>query len=414
MHSHLRSKHVGVLDSPVAASKSPVVPITGFVKQHSCPDGRQEKISSAPAKVIAENMLPISIVESQSLRDLLALLDPGYKVPCRQTMTSRLESMHRTLSSKLQDTLTATDAVAVTTDIWTSMANEAYISFTTSYVDLSWQLNSPVLSTVPIPERHTQAVIAEHLSDLASKWSITDKVVACVHDGAANIRECGGRNNWMDVNCAAHKLHLCVSASMGTDKVSNHPISKCVSAASRLVGHFAHSPMATTELMKRQSAMSPDKPQRKLIQQCKTRWNSVYDMFNRLVDLRWPVCAVLSDRTVVKLTDAKTLELRDEQWQLMSDLLPVLKPLQIATSVMSAEHKPTSSVLYPMMMGLVGDHLVASDDDSQAVATFKRSAATEIKQRFGINDTQTVKNPLVIASVLDPNYKDLTGMTSDV
>ena len=81
---------------------------------------------------------------------------------------------------------------------------------------------------------------------------------------------------------------------------------------------------------------------------------------------------------------------------------------------MSAEHKPTSSVLYPMMMGLVGDHLVASDDDSQAVATFKRSAATEIKQRFGINDTQTVKNPLVIASVLDPNYKDLTGMTSDV
>jgi len=99
---------------------------------------------------------------------------------------------------------------------------------------------------------------------------------------------------------------LCVSASMGTDKVSNHPISKCVSAASRLVGHFAHSPMATTELMKQQSAM----PQRKLIQQCKTRWNSVYDMFNRLVGLCWPVCAVLSDRTVVKLADAKTLELR--------------------------------------------------------------------------------------------------------
>jgi len=55
----------------------------------------------------------------------------------------------------------------------------------------------------------------------------------------------------------------------------------------------------------------------------------------------------------------------------MSDLLPVLRPLQIATSVMSAEHKPTSSVLYPMLMGLVGDHLVVSDDDSQAVATFK-------------------------------------------
>jgi len=181
MHAHLRRKHVGVLESPVASTKSPVVPITGFVKQHSCPDGRQEKISSTLAKVIAENMLPISIVQSKSLRDLLALLDPGYKVPCRQTMTSRLESMHRSVSSKLQDTLAATDAVAVTTNIWTSMANEAYISFTASYVDHSWQLNSPVLSTVPIPERHKQAVIAEHLSDLASMWSITDKVVACMH-----------------------------------------------------------------------------------------------------------------------------------------------------------------------------------------------------------------------------------------
>jgi len=107
-----------------------------------------------------------------------------------------------------------------------------------------------------------------------------------MHDGAANIKDSGGRNNWMDVNCSAHKLHLCVTASMGTDKVSNHPISKCVSAASRLVGHFAHSPMATTEPMKWQSAMSPDKPQRKLIQQCKTRWNSMYDTFNQLVDLR--------------------------------------------------------------------------------------------------------------------------------
>ena len=57
MHSHLRSNHAGVLESPAAASKSPVVPITGFVKQHSCPDGRQEKISSALAKVIAENVL---------------------------------------------------------------------------------------------------------------------------------------------------------------------------------------------------------------------------------------------------------------------------------------------------------------------------------------------------------------------
>jgi len=35
----------------------------------------------------------------------------------------------------------------------------------------------------------------------------------------------------------------------------------------------------------------------------------------------------LADRNVVKLSDAKTLELKDEHWHLMSDLLPVLQPL---------------------------------------------------------------------------------------
>ena len=34
----------------------------------------------------------------------------------------------------------------------------------------------------------------------------------------------------------------------------------------------------------------------------------------------------LADRKVVKLSNAKTLELKDDHWQLMSDLLPVLVP----------------------------------------------------------------------------------------
>jgi len=35
-------------------------------------------------------------------------------------------------------------------------------------------------------------------------------------------------------------------------------------------------------------------------------------MFECLVDLRWPVSAVLSDQCIVKVADAKTLELKDE------------------------------------------------------------------------------------------------------
>ena len=137
MHAHLRSKHPSIVESSssVKDGSATTMPITGFIKSRSCPDSRQERITEALAKVIAANMLPISIVESESMRNLLGMLEPGYKVPYRQTMTSRLEAMHRTVSNKLEEKLSTADSISVTTDIWTSLANEAYISFTATYVD---------------------------------------------------------------------------------------------------------------------------------------------------------------------------------------------------------------------------------------------------------------------------------------
>jgi len=74
------------------------------MSQRSCPDGHKEKITLALAKVIADNMLPTVIVESESVWQLFDLLESSYKVPCQQTMTARLES--------LQASTTATDEQA--------------------------------------------------------------------------------------------------------------------------------------------------------------------------------------------------------------------------------------------------------------------------------------------------------------
>jgi len=83
---------------------------------------------------------------------------------------------------------------------------------------------------------------------MATKWSIEDKVSVIVHDGAANMKDTGHKNRWIDTECSSHKLHLAVTGSRGIDKVTSNPISKCVSAASHLVGHFSHSPLAELEM----------------------------------------------------------------------------------------------------------------------------------------------------------------------
>lgn len=42
------------------------------------------------------------------------------------------------------------------------------------------------------------------------------------------------------------------------------------------------------------------------------------------------MCAVLSDRSETKLTDARTLELRDDFWQLMEEMASALEALKCA------------------------------------------------------------------------------------
>ena len=101
--------------------------------------------------------------------------------------------------------------------------------------------------------------------------------------------------------------------------------------------------------------MNKDEQPLKLVQSVKIRWN----IFHGLDHLRWPVVAVLGDKNVVSLSESNTLDMKEENWQLMSDLslLPVLQPLQIVTSLLSAEQSPSVSMIFLTMWKLVTDNL---------------------------------------------------------
>lgn len=128
-------------------------------------------------------------------------------------------------------------------------------------------------------------------------------------------------------------------------------MSRLIGACNRLVGHCHHSTIATTALKKKQELQ--ELPSHKLIQSCKTRWSSVCDMLERLHEQRWAVTAVLSDRTVTKYTDAKTLELPDDTWGIIESLLPVLNSLKTATTALCSEAYVSLSMVYPVTASLL-------------------------------------------------------------
>ena len=74
------------------------------------------------------------------------------------------------------------------------------------------------------------------------------------------------------------------------------------------------------------------------IQDCDTQWNSTYSLLNRLVEIRWPVSAVLSCEQVTKRSD-QYLDLNNDQWTLAEELVKVLEPFEMATTFFSYKEK---------------------------------------------------------------------------
>jgi len=103
------------------------------------------------------------------MHELLALLVPGYQLLCRQTMTDRLDRQKSAVAEKVKADLTAVQHVSVTTNIWTFVSNDTYLSFMASYIDGNWKVRTPLWAMIFMEERHTQAVITEFLSDVADE-----------------------------------------------------------------------------------------------------------------------------------------------------------------------------------------------------------------------------------------------------
>lgn len=371
--------------------------------------------------------MPLSIVESAAFRKLTLFLEPNYKPMTSEHAKLIIAEQGAAIESRIKEQLKKPDQkIALTTDLWSSINNESFMAVTVSFIDEEWKLYSPVLSTRNLTERHRMDYLVEEMKTIIEKWGIQNNVVAIVHDNAANIKSIARSINekWLDFGCAAHTFQICISAAMGLNKTTNHPISKLVNAASKLVGHFHHSNLATQELCKRQELMAPStstsstsevrEPEPsisnkrfqplKLIQYGKTRWNSIYDMLERLYALRWPVTAVLSDRNVTKIADAKVLDLKSEHWSLIDNLLPILKQLKTANSLLCAEHNVSISCVLPIMNALVNNHLKSNDMDNTIIKNFKIELANKIDEKFNRSENY---NYYVKASALDPRYKNL-------
>ena len=100
-----------------------------------------------------------------------------------------------------------------------------------------------------------------------------------VHDNATNVTKAPKliEPPSMGIGCLAHTINLAASSATKIEVIAN-----LLAKARGLVTTFRRSTTANNVLKKKQELLLPDKQHHKLILDCPTRWNSSYDMLQRL------------------------------------------------------------------------------------------------------------------------------------
>ncbi|KAJ3580749.1 hypothetical protein NHX12_026803 [Muraenolepis orangiensis] len=137
-------------------------------------------------------------------------------------------------------------------------------------------------------------------------------------------------------------------------------------------------------------------------------------MLERLSEQRLPVQAVLADETVTKVGIRRSLAMRECQWELVAQLIPVLRPLAKATTIMCGENHVGLSFIYPVLLNMANNTLSANESDLAAIRSFKNTVSNELITRFKLLSRLLAESIPITACMLDPRFKHLKFLPDDV
>lgn len=306
---------------------------------------RSKSITDAIAFFICKDIQPYSVTENEGFRNLVHILEPRYHIPDRKLFVDKhIAVLYDKVRGEIAESLCKAHRVALTVDGWTSRATDSYVTVTAHYVDDEWVLQNHVLQTRVFNEAHTGKNLAVLLLEVCREWNIEDKNTALVTDNARNMILAGaGAKMEPHVRCIAHVLNLASQKSLKVDRVS-----VLLMKVRKLVTFFHRSPKATEALREMQTQLHL--PNHKLVHDVSTRWNSSLDMLERFWEQQPAVLNTLMSRKVKKGEDIASMT--EEDMTLIEEVIKLMSPLKVATTLLSEEKQPTISMISPIQAKL--------------------------------------------------------------
>ena len=284
---------------------------------------------------------PFYIIEHAGFKRLMALLEPRYSLPSSKYLSEKLiPIMFDKVRSKVAGLLEPEEFISFTTDLWSSVTQDSYLSLTAHYISSTFVRQHLCLHACPIDEQHTGTQIASKLTSCFEQWNVVNKVHVIVRDSGSNF-VAGLRNAALpNFSCMAHTLQLVICDGCLAQK----DVSDLLAVGRRIVSFYKHSNVAYKTLQKLQEQLKL--PEHRLIQDVPTRWNSSFYMLQHLLEQQVALTAANAELNV-------PAELRNSQWTLADKVVKLLQIFEEATREVCGNYSSAALVI-PIVLSCFG------------------------------------------------------------
>jgi hypothetical protein len=201
-----------------------------------------------------------------------------------------LHSAYIWSKKQLQSLLRSTAVtVHLTTDLWTSKSRHGYLGITATWLNLDFEFQEALLSCNNLPYPHTGEVICDELFQIFENWNLTSTAFTIATDNGMNMVKAVRllKENYFDQiqhqACVAHTLQLSVMEGLKQCKAFHRRIKslqtffRLPKQAERLHAAQQNSQISLSE----NEYVNP----LEVLTDVKTRWNSTYLAWKRILEL---------------------------------------------------------------------------------------------------------------------------------
>ncbi|WOL05164.1 hypothetical protein Cni_G13890 [Canna indica] len=137
---------------------------------------------------IIMNDLPLPFVEYSGVRALFTYLREKVPIICRNTARADILKLYKREKSRMKCLLEETSGrICLTSDLWTSIATDGYLSLTTHFINKNWVLQKRILNFILMPPPHSGIELNNKINSLLIEWAIERKLFSVtLYNASAN------------------------------------------------------------------------------------------------------------------------------------------------------------------------------------------------------------------------------------